>query len=178
MNFKVAIILSIFILASSAQYSDVVQSQDGRSDFDLPDFDFDKAELLNQAAEFFDFENAGVTKLGKMLAWKGDLIQPVVLFGLGVFTIYACIKIVLTIISGIFDIKVSFVAGIVELLQSLFALLMDKILLIKNPIVEKINAFIGPDADDDTPAAERRRRALDEVAEVVMAALSRHEQKR
>ena len=145
------------------------------ADFALPTIDFDKTALLEQAGQFFDFENAGTTKLGQMLAWKGDLLQPVILFGMGVFTVYAALRIILTIISGIFNIKASVIGSIISLFQNIFSVFIEKVLLIKDPIVEKLNALVNPDADDTTPAAARSMKALEEVADAVMAAINKYD---
>ena len=42
--------------------------------------------------DFFSLEDVGQTYLGKILAWKGDLIQPAALFGLGVFAVYTLFR--------------------------------------------------------------------------------------
>merc|ERR1719232_622160 len=70
-----------------------------------PDIYLNKELLMEAAGQFFDLENAGTTKLGRMLAWKGDLLQPVILVGMGIFTIYTGLRIILVILSGILDIK-------------------------------------------------------------------------
>merc|ERR1712242_578595 len=110
----------------------------------------------------------GRTKLGQILAWKGDLLQPLILVGMGIFTIYTSLRIILVILSGILDIKASFAGSIITLI-------MDKILMVKNPIIEKINAFVNPDEDDSTPAAERSMRALEEAADFVLSALNKYD---
>ena len=57
--------------------------------YNKPDFgDFSKELLLDKVRDFFSLDNVGTTWLGKVMAWKGDLMQPAALFGLGVFAIY------------------------------------------------------------------------------------------
>ena len=172
MIFRLSILITILtVAAAEAKFTDILAlatSEGGP-------FDFNKALLLETVGQFFDMENAGTTKLGQLLAWKGDLLQPVVLLGMGVFTIYAALRIILTLITGVLDIKASFIGSILGLFQSLIAALMDKILMVKNPIIEKINALVNPDPDDDTPTAVRSVRALEDVADAVLAAINKYD---
>merc|ERR1719458_2017 len=141
----------------------------------FPELDISKELLPEAVGQFFNLENAGATKLGKLMAWKGDLLQPVILVGMGVFTLYTALRIILTILGGILDIKASFIGSILSLLQSMFGVLMDKIEMVQNPIVEKLSALVSPAGADSTPAAERSMRALEEVAGVVMEALTKYD---
>ena len=97
------------------------------------------------------------------------------LFGMAVFTVYTALRIILTLISGIFDIKAAAISSIIGVFQDLFAGLMKQILMIKNPIIEKLSALVQPDADDTTPVAKRSMRALEEVADDVMAAINKYD---
>merc|ERR1712115_106100 len=157
-----------------------IQAQEGTEQLNElmnihPDIDLNKELLLGAAGQFFDLENAGTTKLGRLLAWKGDLLQPVILVGMGIFTIYTGLRIILVILSGILDIKANFFVSIISFFQQILASLMDQILMVKNPIIEKINAFVSPEDDDKTPAKARRMRAIDEVADIVSAALNKYD---
>ena len=53
---------------------------------------FNPALWLQALAEFFSLDGVGRTTLGRLLAWKGDIIQPVALFALGVFVLYTIFK--------------------------------------------------------------------------------------
>ena len=166
--------LGIGSIHAQADMNNNLPTQEERTNLDL-DFDFNKELLVEAAGQFFDLENAGNTKLGQIMAWKGDLLQPVILVGMGIFTIYTGLRIILVILSGILDIKSSIAGSVVSLFQRSITILLDKILMIKNPIIEKINAFVNPDNDDSTPAAERSMRALEDVAEFVLAALNKYD---
>ena len=166
--------LGIGSIHAQADMNNNLPTQEERTNLDL-DFDFNKELLVEAAGQFFDLENAGNTKLGQIMAWKGDLLQPVILVGMGIFTIYTGLRIILVILSGILDIKSSIAGSVVSLFQRSITILLDKILMIKNPIIEKINAFVNPDNDDSTPAAKRSMRALEDVAEFVLAALNKYD---
>ena len=166
--------LGIGSIHAQADMNNILPTQEERTNLDL-DFDFNKELLVEAAGQFFDLENAGSTKLGQIMAWKGDLLQPVILVGMGIFTIYTGLRIILVILSGILDIKSSIAGSVVSLFQRSITILLDKILMIKNPIIEKINAFVNPDNDDSTPAAKRSMRALEDVAEFVLAALNKYD---
>ena len=166
--------LGIGSIHAQADMNNNLPTQEERTNLDL-DFDLNKELLVEAAGQFFDLENAGNTKLGQIMAWKGDLLQPVILVGMGIFTIYTGLRIILVILSGILDIKSSIAGSIISFFQRSITILLDKILMIKNPIIEKINAFVNPDNDDSTPAAERSMRALEDVAEFVLAALNKYD---
>ena len=168
MTFRLLLLTTVLMAAAEAKVLNVAASKEGS----LAKI---QAFLLENAGRFFDFENAGTTKLGQLLAWKGDLLQPVMLFGMAVFTVYTALRIILTLISGIFDIKAAAIGSIIGVFQDLFAGLMKQILMIKNPIIEKLSALVQPDADDTTPVAKRSMRALEEVADAVMAAINKYD---
>ena len=52
----------------------------------------DTEEALTAVSNFFSLENAGHTTFGKLMAWKGDLIQPIALFGLGLFALFTVFR--------------------------------------------------------------------------------------
>ena len=134
----------------------------------------DKETLVQRVGEFFDFENAGITKLGQLFAWKGDLLQPVIMFAVGAFVIYSTIELLLALIGGILDFKATLIGNIFTLFQSLLKVIFDGILVFKNPILTKLNALAMPDVDDMTPAAELGRRAIDMVSDAVQKALNKY----
>ena len=83
--------LSLIVCLLSAGALAQVQLQDYQ--YAAPRFNFDEdGTLYNRIKSFFDFTNSGQTTLGKILAWKGDLIQPAALFGLSVFAVYTLIR--------------------------------------------------------------------------------------
>ena len=56
-------------------------------------FEFDSnSSWYERLQQFFNLDNVGQTTLGKILAWKGDLIQPAALFGLSIFAVYTLIR--------------------------------------------------------------------------------------
>merc|ERR1712187_1004052 len=57
--------------------------------------------LFERLGDFFDFQNAGQTQLGKVMAWKGDLIQPVIMFALGAIIIYSTVELILVLLGGL-----------------------------------------------------------------------------
>ena len=61
--------------------------------YDAPQFRLNQVDtVVASLADFFSLEGVGSTYLGKILAWKGDLIQPAALFGLGVFAVYTLFR--------------------------------------------------------------------------------------
>ena len=64
-------------------------------DFGLPSGGQLGDQLGDLIRDFFSLDNVGQTFLGKLLAWKGDLIQPAALFGLGVFAMYTLFRYIL-----------------------------------------------------------------------------------
>ena len=160
-----------FVLISAIIVSAAEASLDIK---DLTDLGLNKTVLLEKIGTFFDFQNAGKTQLGKFMAWKGDLIQPVVMIALGVFVVYSTISLLLSLITGIVDVKATIIGNIFNLFQTIFTVFIEKLLLFKNPILAKFNALAGPAADDMTPAANRRRRAIDELSNVVMDAINKY----
>jgi hypothetical protein len=139
---------------------------------------FNTTALVEKFGTFFDFENAGTTKLGQLMAWKGDKIQqigrPVLMFALGAVFIWSTVELLLLLITGILDVKALVIGNIFTLFQDVFQLIWDKILLLKNPILSKLNAQALPANDDQTPAADMGRRALDQVSEFVLAAVEKY----
>ena len=169
MTFRLCILTTVLMVAAAeAKVLDVAASKEGF----LAKI---QALLFENAERFFDFENAGTTKLGQLLAWKGDALQPVMLFGMAIFTVYTGLRIILTLIGGIFNIKAAAIGSIIGVFQDLFAGLIKQILMIKNPIIEKLSALVQPDADDTTPVADRTMRALEEVSDAVMAAINKYD---
>jgi hypothetical protein len=53
---------------------------------------WDPSLFWRALGEFFSLEGVGRTTLGKLLAWKGDIIQPAALFVLGVFVLYTIFR--------------------------------------------------------------------------------------
>ena len=139
---------------------------------------FNKTDLLEKVGTFFDFENAGTTKLGQLMAWKGDRIQqigkPVLMFALGAIFIWSTVELLLLLITGILDVKALVIGNIFTLFQNVLQLIWDKILLLKNPILSKLNAQPLPATDDQTPAADMGRNALDQMSDFLVAAVEKY----
>ena len=53
---------------------------------------WDPSLFWRALGEFFSLEGVGRTTLGRLMAWKGDIIQPVALFVLGVFVLYTIFR--------------------------------------------------------------------------------------
>jgi len=108
------------------------------------------------------------------MAWKGDLIQPVIMFALGVIIIYSTLELLMALFSGLLGFKATVIGRIFSLFQAVLTVIADGIRLIKNPILDNLNSLAMPEVDDMTPAAELGRRALDKVSNAVMAALNKY----
>merc|ERR1712187_532502 len=145
----------------------------------LADLGIDKAAILDSLAEltnttiffqrlgeFFDFENAGQTQLGKVMAWKGDLIQAVI--------IYSTAELLLALFSELLGFKATVFERVLTLGKSVLKIFMEGIVAIKNPIIENLNTIGLPAEDDMTPAADAGRRFLDQVSTGVLSALNKY----
>merc|ERR1711870_225416 len=146
----------------------------------LADLGIDKAAILESLAEltnttilferlgeFFDFENAGQTQLGKVVAWKGDLIQPVII-------IYSTAELLLALFSELLGFKATVFERVLTLGKNVLRIFMEGIVAIKNPIIENLNTMAMPAVDDMTPAADAGRRFLDKVSTGVLSALNKY----
>ena len=153
----------------------------------LADLGIDKAAILESLAElanttilferlgdFFDFENAGQTQLGKVMAWKGDLIQPVIMFALGAIIIYSTAELLLALFSELLGFKATVFERVLTLGKNVLRIFMEGIVAIKNPIIENLNTMAMPAVDDMTPAADAGRRFLDKVSTGVLSALNKY----
>merc|ERR1712177_29404 len=120
--------------------------------------------LFERLGGFFDFQNAGQTQLGKVMAWKGDLIQPVIMFALGAIIIYSTVELILVLLGGLFDFKLTVFGRAMKLGQNVLKIFMEGIVAIKNPIIENLNTIGLPAEDDMTPTADAGRRFLDQVS--------------
>ena len=171
----------------------LVQSQSTpatEEDLSLPtlaDLGIDKAAILDSLAdltnttilfqrlgEFFDFENAGQTQLGKVMAWKGDLIQPVIMFALGAIIIYSTAELLLALFSELLGFKATVFERVLTLGKNVLKIFMEGIVAIKNPIIENLNTMGLPAEDDMTPAADAGRRFLDQVSTGVLSAINKY----
>jgi len=108
--------------------------------------------------DFFSLEDVGQTYLGKILAWKGDLIQPAALFGLGVFAVYTLFRIVFTLLSGVIDLKAGILGRIFTSLENV------------NEAI--LNQLAGT---DDDVTGERRKREIIDLAQYVYRAINKYE---
>ena len=83
-------------------------------------------------------------------------------------------ELLLLLITGILDVKALVIGNIFSLFQNVLQHIWDKIILLKNPILSKLNAQPLPANDDQNPAADMGRRALDQVSELVLAAVEKY----
>jgi len=110
------VLLSLLTLAAgdeSAYQQDELVVQHPVVHVGLGDF-FDKEEVLNSINNFFSLENAGHTTFGKLMAWKGDLIQPIALFGLGLFALFTVFRILISVMGGVVNLKTDLFTGFTE----------------------------------------------------------------
>jgi len=132
--------------------------------YNKPDFgDFSKELLLDKVRDFFSLDNVGTTWLGKVMAWKGDLMQPAALFGLGVFAIYTFFRIVLTLFGDVINLKTGLLGRLFTMLNNVNDKFLDKL--------------VGP-MDDDEPEVEvevsrRRKREIMRLTERVFDAINK-----
>ena len=141
----------------------------------LPNFaNLNSAALAEKLRTFFGFENAGTTLLGKLGAWKGDLLQPKVLLVFGVLAISSIVGLVYVIVNAIIDLKPTLIGKVFNIFSAIFDVLLKKLLLFKDPILARMNAFAQPSEDDNTPAANRRRRAIQDLSEVIETAIHKY----
>ena len=83
----------LFSVLVSAAASQQVYSEYAKPQVDIARFsDITSDQFFNRFRDFFSLENVGATTLGRIMAWKGDLIQPVALFSLGVFALYTLFR--------------------------------------------------------------------------------------
>ena len=141
----------------------------------LANIGINKEEILTRIQEFFDLENAGQTELGKYLAWKGDLIQPLLVPVIGFVILIGTIQLLLPILSTLVDAKAGLIGNVISILSLAFQEVLNKLYLFKEPILNKLNAMLEPEDDDTSPAADRRRRAIDEAFNAVRIALEKYE---
>jgi len=139
----------------------MAQSQ-GQVQYSEPRFNFDPNESWTERlGKFFSLQDVGQTTLGKILAWKGDLIQPAALFGLSIFAVYTLIRIILTLLSGFIDLNTGIVGRVITAIGDL-----NKAFF---------NRLSGVPEDDATDEG-RRRRAIIQVADQVYDAFNKYQQ--
>merc|ERR1712024_109772 len=175
------------ILFSLAQAQEVEVEEMDLSLPTLADLGLTKAALLESLAglsnttalferlgDFFDFQNAGQTQLGKVMAWKGDLIQPIIMFALGAIIIYSTVELILVLLGGLFDFKLTVFGRAMQLGQAVLEVFINSINGVKIPLLENLNALVDPAVDDLTPVADAGRRFLDKVSDGVMNAINKY----
>merc|ERR1712115_138892 len=176
MSTKVFLLTILFSLAQSQE----VEVEE--MDLSLPtlaDLGLTKAALLESLAglsnttalferlgDFFDFQNAGQTQLGKVMAWKGDLIQAII--------IYSTVELILVLLGGLFDFKLTIFSRAMMLGQAVLEVFINSINGVKIPLLENLNALVNPAVDDLTPVADAGRRFLDKVSDGVMDAINKY----
>merc|ERR1711992_322382 len=114
--------------------------------------------LFDRLSEFFSLENVGQTGLGKLLAWKGDHIQPVALFGLGVFAVYTIFRIALTLLGGVVNVK----SGI-----------LGRLFMSLNTLTDNFLSKLSGIEEVDNMA--RRKRDIDAMVDYLYRAVDKYE---
>ena len=121
------------------------------------------------------------SELGDFLQWKGDILQPLALLGLAVLSLYTASQILAvlappasTVLGRTFS---SLTATLATALQALY----DQLILIKDfklDAILSLGDFFFPAADgEDSVEARRRRRAVDDLSNVVFSAVRKYQNK-
>ena len=122
----------------------------------------------------------GRSELGNILQWKGDLLQRLTLLALTALSLYTLSQILglLSPLAAPFLGRTfsSFNSTLATALQALY----DQVILVKDFKLDLINTigdfFLpGSEGEDDTVAARRRRRAVDDLSNVVFSAIRKYQ---
>jgi hypothetical protein len=107
-----------------------------------------------------------------------DFIHPVLFVSVGVFTVLSIIDLLLTFLTGVADTRGTIKGNTISIFQKVFMFLfangiIDHFIELavpsQNPILSRIDAATKPAKDN-----ARRRRAVDEVTNTVMAAINKY----
>ena len=124
-----------------------------------PRLDF--SEVVTKLEHAFN-EEARDTSLQDVLSWKTEKLQEVFLITIGALSVYTATQILVTILSGLLDIKIGFIKGFVSLISNAAQAVLDKFLIIKTPVVEAMQSL------------GRRRRNVDRVSQQVFEAIDKY----
>ena len=83
----------LFLVLGAALAQQAYPEQYAKPNVDIARFsELTSDQFIDSVKNFFSLENVGATTLGRIMAWKGDLIQPLALFSLGVFALYTLFR--------------------------------------------------------------------------------------
>ena len=146
--------LSEYIYVGRGPTSTTILQPDRR-----PRLDF--SEVVTKLEHAFK-EEAGDTSLQDVLSWKTERLQEVFLITIGALSVYTATQILVTILSGLLDIKIGFIKGFVTLISSAAQAILDKFLIIKAPVVEAFQSL------------GRRRRDVDRINQQLFKAIDKY----
>ena len=117
----------------------------------------------------------GRSELGQFLQWKGDLLQPLAIIALSVLSLYTLAQILLVLAPPAGSQLGRTFSSLSSTLATAIQALYDQLLLIKDSklnAIESITDFFFPGDDgEDSVEASRRRRAVDDLSNVVFSAI-------
>merc|ERR1712026_66656 len=148
----------IYLLCLAGTSMALYTNKDTAAVYAQPEFRLNQDQVEDRIRDFFSLEDVGQTALGRILAWKGDIIQPAALFGLGIFAVYTLFRIVITLLSGVIDVKTGLLGRFFGALNDLNEAFLDKL----------------AGTSDDTPEGRQKRDLLD-LAETVYKAITKYE---
>ena len=140
-------------------------------------FDFnsgDQSWMGNVLQDMVSSEE-GRSKLGEFLQWKGDLLQPLALLALTALSLYTFSQILLVLAPSAGRTYSSLSSTLATALQALY----DQLILVKDFKLDAINSLgdLLFGGGEDPVDASRRRRAVDELSNVVFSAIRKYQNK-
>merc|ERR1712150_220345 len=117
------------------------------------------------------------SELGDFLQWKGDILQPLALLGLAVLSLYTASQILAVLAPPASTVLGRTFSSLTATLQALY----DQLILIKDFKLDAIlslgDFFFPADDGEDSVEARRRRRAVDDLSNVVFSAVRKYQNK-
>merc|ERR1712045_489805 len=88
--------LVLVLMLSTAYAQRYAETEYSAPRLNFGSIETEKMSFTDNVREFLSLDDVGQTTLGRIFAWKGDLIQPLSLFGLSLFAVYTFLRILLT----------------------------------------------------------------------------------
>ena len=146
-------------------------------------FDFNSGghTWLGNFLQGFLSSREGRSELGDFLQWKGDLLQPLTILALSALSLYTLSQILLVLAPPVGALLGRTFSSFASTLATALQALYDQLLLIKDSKLNAIHGitdfFFPGDGGEDSLEATRRRRAVDDLSNVVFSAIRKYQNK-
>ena len=151
------------------------------------------SKFARTVRRYFDFESGGQTwlgnllqelvssregrsQLGQFLGWKGDLLEPLAILSLCSLSLYVASQILAILAPSVAVAGSRTFSSLTSLLATAVQTLWDKLVLVKDLNVGAINTLVAPFlGGEEGGEANRRRRAVEDLTNIVQAAITKYQ---